>query len=58
MIGEYGINPSEYWKMTMPEVMNIVELKRPKTVNGMDEEDFYDMLERRDIMIDNGEEVL
>lgn len=38
VVGEYGISPADYWKMTPKEVWTIVEHKRPKVINGVHED--------------------
>jgi len=47
VVGEYGIPPSEYWKMTPSEIGIIVESKRPKTVGKVSEDDYDHLMDRR-----------
>ena len=58
MVGEFGVTPSEYWRMTPNEIALIIEAKRPKTVGGIPEDDFADMLNRRQELIEQGLDVL
>lgn len=53
-----GIAPSEYWKMTPAEVFLIIDANRPKEINGIPEEDFERMLERREELEAQGIKVL
>jgi hypothetical protein len=58
MVGEFGVAPSEYWKMTPSEIALILEAKRPKTVGSIDENDYADLLQRRQELIEKGVDVL
>lgn len=58
MIVEFGVTPSEYWKMTPDEVNLVIESKRPKTIGGLHESDIDDMIMRREKLREQGIEVL
>lgn len=57
-MGSYGVSPSEYWRMTPAEVNRIIDSNRPKVINGIPEDDFYDMLDRREKLEAQGFKVL
>lgn len=56
-VSEFGVAPSEYWGMSPDELNLILEAKRPKTINGIREEDFLRMVRRRDELEAMGMEV-
>ena len=58
MIGQFKIAPSEYWKMTPAEVSSILYANRPTHINGIPEDDYENMLMRRQKLIDEGVDVL
>ena len=58
MIGDFGVHPSEYWKMTPSEIYLLLDAKRPKHIGGIHEDDIADMMERRQKLIDEGIKVL
>lgn len=58
MVGHYDVPASEYWNMTPQEVGRILEMKRPKYVNGIHEDDIERMLERRKELESQGYKVL
>ena len=58
MVSEFGIAPSEYWKMTPYEISLVLEAKRPKTIGGIHEDDVADMLQRRAELEASGVKVL
>lgn len=47
MVCHFGLSPSEYWRMTPAEVAAHIEVKRPKTIGGVHEDDIESMLRRR-----------
>jgi len=57
-VAEFGIAPSEYWKMTPAEVNLVLESKRPKTIGGIHEDDLADMMQRRAELEQKGIKVL
>lgn len=57
MVGQFGVAPSEYWKMTPAEVALILDSKRPRHINGIHEDDFARMQERRQELIEQGLDV-
>lgn len=58
MVAEFGIAPSEYWKMTPNEVSLVMESKRPKHIGNIHEDDFADMMQRRAELEQKGIKVL
>lgn len=58
MIGQLNIAPSEYWQMTPAEVAAILDIHRPKEINGIAEDDYDMMIARRQKLIDEGVNVL
>lgn len=56
--GHYGILSSEYWQMTIAELELIHEAKRPKMINNIHEDDYIDMLDRREELEAKGFNVL
>jgi len=58
MVAEFGVAPSEYWKMTPAEVALILDAKRPKTIGGIHENDLSDMMQRRHELEESGVKVL
>jgi hypothetical protein len=52
------VAPSEYWRMTPAEVALIIDSKRPKHIGGIHEDDYADLLQRRQEMIEKGIKVL
>lgn len=58
MIGQFNIAPSEYWKMTPAEVSSILEANRPKEINGIHEDDYDNMLMRRQQLESEGVNVI
>jgi L-ascorbate metabolism protein UlaG (beta-lactamase superfamily) len=57
-VGSYGVSPSEYWGMTPAEVNRIIDSNRSKVINGIHEDDFHDMIERREKLESQGIKVL
>ena len=57
-MGNYEIPPSEYWQMTPSEVCRIIDVKSPKTVNGIAVDDIDNMLDRREELEAQGIKVL
>ena len=57
-MGSYGVAPSEYWRMTPTEVNRIIDSNRPKHVNGIPEDDFQNMIDRREELESQGIKVL
>lgn len=58
MIADFGVSPSEYWKMTPDEVNLVMDSKRPKEVGGINEDDLDSMIRRREELRAQGYEVL
>ena len=58
MVCKLDVTPSEYWKMTPYEVNLILDMNRPTHINGIPEDDFDSMLERRQKLIEQGIEVI
>lgn len=58
MVGQLDIAPSEYWGMTPSEVSSILEANRPTHINGIHEDDYENMMNRRQELIDQGVNVL
>lgn len=58
MIAEFGIAPSEYWKMTPAEVALVLDSKRPKHIGGIHEDDLSDMMQRRHELEQKGMKVI
>jgi hypothetical protein len=46
VVGQLKIPPSEYWGMTPAEVFAVLDANRPRHINGIHEDD-YDMIEER-----------
>ena len=47
-MGHYNIQPSEYWQLTVGEVEQIHEARRSKMVGNIHEDDYRDLLKRRE----------
>jgi len=58
MVGQFNIAPSEYWKMTPAEVNSILDANRPTHINGIPEDDYENMMIRRQKLIDEGVNVI
>jgi len=58
MIAEFGVAPSEYWKLTPVEVGLILDAKRPKRIGGIHEDDLSDIMQRRHELEESGVKVL
>lgn len=58
MIGQLKIAPSEFWGMTPSEVSAILDANRPTHINGIHEDDYENMMIRRQKLIDEGVDVL
>ena len=58
MIGQFNIAPSEYWRMTPAEVASILDANRPKEINGIHEDDYENIMIRRQKLIDEGINVI
>jgi len=58
MIGNGWVSPDSYWGMTPAEVSLILESKRPTHINGIPEDDYERMLQRRHELEQQGIEVL
>ena len=57
-MGQLGISSGDYWAMTPAEVGLILEAHRPKVINGIPEDDFDSMLQRRRELEKQGIKVL
>jgi hypothetical protein len=42
------VSPSDFWGMTPNEVSSLIEFNRPKYINGIHEDDYDKMLDRRE----------
>ena len=58
MIGQLNIAPSEFWRMTPAEVSAILDANRPTHINGIHEDDYENMMIRRQKLIDEGVDVI
>lgn len=58
IVGHYGVQPSEYWKITMPEAENIHESRRPKMIGNIHEDDYVAMVKRGEELEAQGIKVL
>lgn len=58
VVGHYGVAPSEYWNMTIAEIELIHEAKRSKMIGNIHEDDYIDLLERREKLEAEGFTVL
>lgn len=58
MVGQFNIAPSEYWKMTPAEVSIILDANRPTHINGIHEDDYENIMMRRQELMAQGIEVL
>jgi hypothetical protein len=58
MVGHYGVQPSEYWKMTMAEAENIHESRRNKMIGNIHEDDYVAMVKRGEELEAQGIKVL
>ena len=58
LLGQLNISSSDYWQMTPAEVGWILEAHRPKVINGIHEDDFDNMLQRRRELEKQGIKVL
>tara|TARA_R110000787_G_scaffold286258_2_gene403882 strand:- start:228 stop:401 length:174 start_codon:yes stop_codon:yes gene_type:complete len=57
-VGSYGISPSEYWGMTPAEVNRVIDNKRPDHVNGIPNDDYQRMMDKREELESQGIKVL
>ena len=58
IVGHYGIQPSEFWKMTFPELENIHNSKRSKMIGNVHEDDYARMVKRGEELEAQGIKVL
>jgi len=58
LVGQLNISASDYWGMTPAEVGLILEAHRPKVINGIHEDDYDSMLQRRRELEKQGIKVL
>ena len=57
-VGQFGVSPSEFWRMTPGEVWLIIETKRSKMVGGLREDDYERICEREEELKAQGFKIL
>lgn len=58
MVGGYGVAPSEYWGMTIRELELIHEVKRPKMIGSIHEDEYNHLVDRKNQLEAQGVKVL
>jgi len=58
MTTQLNIAPSEFWGMTPAEVSAILDANRPTHIDGIPEDDYEEMMLRRQQLIADGVDVI